>query len=774
MISNDGFYRAISSFRYPPDSEQSQVIEAGSDAALLVVAGPGSGKTTSLTFRILKLILVDGVPPTGILATTFTVKAAAELRSRVLGWGFQVIDFLLNDPRTSKKQKAFIEGIDINQVWTGTVDSLCEQLLRDYRAPGTQPPVLADEFVAKTLLLREGVFPGRRDQDPDFEPWLLNIHSDSGNRFGYHMGTKVRLAQSIRDRSLHDQLDWKKYVNSGPKAEKPARKVLDDLLTDYDAALSRRGMVDFSSLENEVLQRLRKGQLNEFCEGLEVVLVDEYQDSNLLQEQLYFELAVACDGALCVVGDDDQSLYRFRGATVDLFSDFENRYQARFRNKPRKLFLSTNYRSTKNIISFVDNYANLDAGYQSVRVGGKPTLQPRPKADKGMPILGMFRDTVDELAVDLAQLIHAVSRGKGYVIPGVGKIQRDTKGGDVGDIALLCSSPADHSSGGNARLPLLLRNELGGHTPPIQVFNPRGQDLTSIRLVEIFGGLLLECIDCGGVVQGATSGLSQGEQDVFDRWRAVAVDFVNGSGAPAGLQDYAIGWVDRDPDRKGFAWPRSVAIIDLIYGLLHYLPELHDDPEGQVYLEVFTRQLGACEQVGKFKGRLVHDPANTGLSEASVKELLRDFLAPIASGTIQVDEELVESFPRDRLSILSIHQSKGLEFPLTIVDVGADFKTNHRAHRFKRHPISGGPAHRLEDELRRASPLGVAKRSQLDRAFDDLYRQFFVAFSRAENVLLLVGVRSTFPGNNVPNVATGWDRNETCHWEGKNLPFAQI
>ena len=73
-----------------------------------------------------------------------------------------------------------------------------------------------------------------------------------------------------------------------------------------------------------------------------------------------------------------------------------------------------------------------------------------------------------------------------------------------------------------------------------------------------------------------------------------------------------------------------------------------------------------------------------------------------------------------------------------------------------------------------ALPLGVAKRSQLDRAFDDLYRQFFVAFSRAENVLLLVGVRPTFPGNNVPNVATGWDRNEVCHWEGKNLPFVQI
>ena len=98
-----------------------------------------------------------------------------------------------------------------------------------------------------------------------------------------------------------------------------------------------------------------------------------------------------------MVGDDDQSLYRFRDATVDLFSDFEARYRTRFGKKPKKLFLSTNYRSTKTIIDFVDQYASLDTGYQSVRVRGKPALRPSSVAVKGMPVLGMFRDTVEEL-----------------------------------------------------------------------------------------------------------------------------------------------------------------------------------------------------------------------------------------------------------------------------------------------------------------------------------------------------------------------------------------
>jgi DNA helicase-2/ATP-dependent DNA helicase PcrA len=166
------------------------------------------------------------------------------------------------------------------------------------------------------------------------------------------------------------------------------------------------------------------------------------------------------------------------------------------------------------------------------------------------------------------------------------------------------------------------------------------------------------------------------------------------------------------------------------------------------------------------------DPSNQGLSDASVKELLRDFLAPIAGGVVGVNEELMETFPRDRLSVLSVHQAKGLEFPLTIVDVGSDFK-DLRSPKFKRMPDTGGPPHRMEDLLRPYSALGVSSRSQVDRAFDDLYRQFFVAFSRPQDVLLLVGVTPTLPGGRVPNVATGWDRSGNCAW-APNLPFERI
>ena len=200
---------------------------------------------------------------------------------------------------------------------------------------------------------------------------------------------------------------------------------------------------------------------------------------------------------------------------------------------------------------------------------------------------------------------------------------------------------------------------------------------------------------------------------------------------------------------------------------------MHDDPEGQVYLEVFTRQVAACEQVGKFKSRIVTDPTNKQLSDRSIMELLRDFLGPIAAGTVKVNEDLMDAFPRDRLSILSIHQAKGLEFPMTIVDVGSDFRTNHKAHKFKRFPDEGSTAHTMEDYLRPHTDLKAPARTSRDRAFDDLYRQFFVAYSRPQQILLLVGLTTNVPGdaNGISNVATGWTRGGNMNWP---VPIVRI
>ena len=540
---------------------------------------------------------------------------------------------------------------------------------------------------------------------------------------------KVDLLQQLWDRRHHDQVEWSSFLLSGTHAEddydeQRALEVLREAITAYQAALEDRLMVDFSLLEHEVLTRLRSGKLAEFAEQLQVVLVDEYQDTNLLQESIYFELAKACDGALTVVGDDDQSLYRFRGATVELFSEFAERFESKFHCQPETVFLKTNYRSTQGIIQFVNDYVTLDRGYQVVRVKDKPTLLHGPVAEAGVPILGMFRENREDLARDLGDFIYQVFRGGGYQLPDGSLIEANQSGGDVGDCAFLCSSPAEYGSG-KLRLPVLLRDELNTKQPAIPVFNPRGQELSEIDHIRFFGGLILECLDPGGMVQNDTRGLSQEIRSTLSEWRQVALDEVLPRSDDDALKRYTMGWANRQPRESRTHWPNKVPVLELIYGLVHFFPDLHDDPEGQLYLEVFTRQISACEQVGKFSGKLLHYPDNASLSEASIKELIRNFLAPIASGSVKVNEELMEAFPRDRLSILSIHQSKGLEFPLVIVDVGSDFKGNYAAQAFKRFPNDGGTPHEMEDLLRPHTELLKPGRSGQERAFDDLYRQFF-------------------------------------------------
>lgn len=170
MISYATFANALQQVGRKPNASQKLAVNAAKDEALFVVAGPGTGKTARLTMRMLKLVFVDQVEPAGILATTFTKKAAAELRSRVLGWVYGVQEWLLKHGKLSKIDELWVRQVDINQIRTATIDSFCEELLRDFRDPDTEPPILADEFVSDTLMLRHGMFGAggqRQDQDPD-------------------------------------------------------------------------------------------------------------------------------------------------------------------------------------------------------------------------------------------------------------------------------------------------------------------------------------------------------------------------------------------------------------------------------------------------------------------------------------------------------------------------------------------------------------------------------------------------------------------------------
>jgi len=762
--------------RPQPNKEQRDGILCPS-GSLFLVAGPGSGKTTVLTLRILKQIFCDQVPPNCILATTFTVKAAAELRSRLLGWGFALQSELLADKSLVGADREWVHTVDINQVTTGTLDSISQQVLAQHRAPAEQPPVLIDTYLANTVLVRKGLLTGGRYQEPAFDAWLMQVDGSTG--FGWNLGRKRQVLGSIWDRIHQDLTDVKTLVGA-TMVDPGAKPHLLGALTDYSSELAANYWLDFGMLERRLLEQLQKGTLDEWAKGFRSIFVDEYQDTNLLQEQIYFALVKRGDTRITVVGDDDQSLYRFRGAVVELFRDYPLRLMAETGRSSTTVFLTINYRSTDPIIEFSDSFVRRDTGFQMVRVAGKPRIVS-PGKKSGLPVLGLFRSTKEDLAVDVASFISDVTSKSGRRLDGGDILCIDSaNAGSVGDLCLLCSSPAEFKraaptppgaapSAPEPRFPGLLRDELRTHN--IEVFNPRGSPLAEVDVVQQLGGLLLEALDDRGKVQAMVNTqkrIGSDAQRLFPEWRNQGRVRQR---ADPGLNNFITIWQSRTAP-SGYRWPTSVPALELLYGIIHFLPEFHDDPEGQSYLEVFTRQLTVMSGLSGFEGRIVTNPSKPDLEEASIRDLLCDWLAPIASNTVELDEDMIGSFPRDRLSILSIHQSKGLEFPLVIVDIGSDFKTNHHAHAFKRYPRQGGMSHTLEDMIRPLSGLGRPRRSAIDRAFDDLERLYYVAFTRAQYALLLVGLNRVRPSNaTIPNVASGWDRQGTRHGPGWPITY---
>ena len=502
----------------------------------------------------------------------------------------------------------------------------------------------------------------------------------------------------------------------------------------------------------------------------------------MLQEQIYIEIGKAAlnnGGSFTVVGDDDQSLYRFRGATVDLFTNFKERIMKILNINPELIYLSKNYRSTENIVNFCNEFSSLDGKFQSARVKGKPPIEPaRTHQFTDFPVLGMFRDNAEILSKDLTIFIDQIVQKNGFNFKYKGidyKIKVDPIEGSPTDISILLSSPLEITPFKKKRLPHYLRENLREVNPLIPVFNPRGQNLERIWEAGVLCGLILECIDPGCTIQDSIEKLPKTADHRFKAWRKIAKDYIEtdpNPNSPFNLNDFVLAWQKRKPlGRK--KWKKDVALMDLAYKIVTWIPTMQNDVEGLVYLEAITRTISQTGLFSSYGGSLVFDEKLPDLEYLSIKEAIWNIFVPMSLGAIDVDENLLDTLPDNRINIMSIHQSKGLEFPLVIVDIGSDFKMKHPKNAFKRFPEEGGKSCDLEDLIRTCSPLETPKRSGIDRAFDDLIRHYFVAFSRPQDILLLVGLNTVKNGydtknehKRIPNVATGWSRDGNWHWPG--------
>ncbi len=801
MISEDKFEEIIVNVLkrdISSNKDQKNAIQAQPNQSLFLVAGPGSGKTTVMVLKILKFIFVDDIAPEDILSTTFTRKAAEELYSRILGWGDEIKNHIIEN---SDDFEIFekVSRIDFNQIKVGTIDKLAEEILREHKEPGVNQPVVIENFVANSAMIK---VLSQNDiyQNENLQEYIKSLTGKDKFDEPSKMSSKLL---EIKDRIYHDKVNieelYEKVKNNS------GMKIALDCIIEYEKTLNNRNTIDFTMLESKFLKQLTQHKLDKFLESVKIILIDEYQDTNLIQEAIYFTIAKSAlknNGSITVVGDDDQSLYRFRGATVDLFTNFKSRAKDKLGVDVKEINIKTNYRSTENIINLCNNFVELDGEYQNARVENKPKIIA-PDFDKDkMPILGMFRNNAEMLSSDLSRLIskllnkgevdikvlkvldkeffkqigaeidvakfqqiNAEREKQGKKIPKI-KLALDTEYGSASDIAVLSYSPKEKQFGSNSFL-FYLRKHLKNQKHPIDVFNPRGIDLQEIEVVSIFCGLILECIDPESKVQISDKNIPNLAKRNMNRWRVDAREYIKSNPQPHNpitLNDFVIRWQQRIPN-PGNKWPKTASLMELAYKLITWIEELQEDVEGIVYLEAITKSITQTGFFSKYYSNISF--LNSETRKESIREAIWNIFIPISTGGIQIDESLLETLPDDRINVLSIHQSKGLEFPLVIVDVGSKFKNNNVKTQYLRFPKKENKTITIEDSIRQYSELGQSKRSEKDRSFDDLTRLYFVAFSRAESVLLLVGLNSSINGFkrknehiNIPNIAVGWSRDE--------------
>ncbi len=313
---------------------------AHSEGSLLILAGAGSGKTRVITTKIAWLIKEMGIDPRSILALTFTNKAAREMAERATAMEELASDAMLR-----------------------TFHSFGAWFLRRY-APiplGNEPPLfkLADHFVI---------------YDNDDSIQLLSTVASGLPR--------ARLAQAFH--KISRAKDYNLAYDDAELIQIDGSPEFRSLYTAYEKRLREIGNVDFGDLISLPLTLLRHDTAlrERFRQRFKVILVDEYQDSNVAQFKLLRELA-GPETYLCVVGDDDQSIYRFRGAEVRNILDFPERVAG-----TTVIRLEENYRSHASILRVAEavvsqNTGRLGKTMKAVRgEGEKPVLAFLPNQDE--------------------------------------------------------------------------------------------------------------------------------------------------------------------------------------------------------------------------------------------------------------------------------------------------------------------------------------------------------------------------------------------------------
>lgn len=358
--------------------QQKEAVEYLS-SPLLIVAGPGTGKTKVITQKVIYLVKEKNVNPSKILVSTFTIKAAEQLKDRI-----------------RKELGNKVENMQIS-----TIHSFCQTMLEefsDFHRLGSTFNVIDEEgqyiFVKSKYAFQ----------------FKLKDHIQP-----FEVSSLINTYNKLSENNVNS-LEFIDYYTKKKVQEKTSAIV--ESYDKYLIALQNENLIDFANLQKEFLFLLESNENIKkiIQEKYDYILIDEYQDTNPIQDKI-FSLISTQKNNICVVGDEDQSIYGFRGASIENFRSFPDKY-----NNTKIITLEENFRSCEEIVKFTNNFI------KDYRKYPKNIYSHRKKQNQ--PILIRGKSITDEAK---------------QTIEFIKNLKKENKIKHYGDIAILFRSVRNHS-----------------------------------------------------------------------------------------------------------------------------------------------------------------------------------------------------------------------------------------------------------------------------------------------------------------------------------------
>ena len=661
-------------FDYGNANEAQKEAIRSTDGLVLITAGPGTGKTFTLVKRAVYLIQECGVKPEQIFMATFTEKAAKELITRI----------------TNELAERSI-SVNVNEMYIGTFHSLCLRIIkenleftrlkRNYR--------LLDTFDQKYLVFRN-IY---RFKEIDGIDELLS------------KGGSWKWAEEICTYVNHlseEMVDVEAMVTDKNSDIQTLGRVLEE----YEYLLEEGNLIDFSTIQTECYRLLTENKkiLEELQNEIKYLMIDEYQDTNYIQEQIVFLLG-ANHHNICVVGDDDQGLYRFRGATIRNILEFPYKFEG---EECKIVPLVVNYRSDSDIVDFYNKWMTTTSGskfkftwdkyrYEKQIVPNSRTVIESPAVVK---LFG--EDDEDEWHDKILGFIH--------------KLKESGKLTDYNQLAFLFSSVKHPRV--TALANFLEKNGINVYSPRSDMFFRREEIMLTI------GCLMLMFPKYVSKLENMEFDFLQAQHYSYFRECIMAAnEYVKKSENKELLQ-----FIKRHgKEHYSLSGTTDYAYSGLLYQMFMFKPFsdiLDTDMSVGVVDMRPARNLALFTQIiGKFEYLHRVDVFNGSYIDRNTELLFNMYLKLLYDGGISEYEDEAEYAPSGCVSFLTIHQSKGMEFPIVFVD-----------------SLSNTPRKSYKDlmtEVEEKYFHRPAFEPYEEKKFFDFWRLYYTAFSRAQDLLVL-------------------------------------